>query len=228
MSKTTDKPFTAKGAATRRRIIETAADLVAARGVSGATLDDILADSAASKSQFYHYFADKDALIGEVIKLQTERVFAAQGPRLASFASMAELRLWRDAAVALSAAKKRPGGCPLGSLAYQLGARSKPARLNVQASFDAWASFFVTGLVRMQKSGELMPGADCVVLGRALLAALQGGLLLTLAAGDVKPLEIALDMGLDHVARHLAHDQPGRGRQIAREATALHPGPIKF
>jgi AcrR family transcriptional regulator len=201
------KTFTAKGTATRRRIIETAAALVAARGVAGATLDDILGQSAASRSQFYHYFADKDALIGEVIKLQTERVFAAQAPRLTSFRSMAELRLWRDAIVALSAAKKRTGGCPLGALAYQLVARQKPARANLQASFDAWSSFFEEGLTRMQASGELDPAADCAHLAKGLLAALQGGLLLALTSSDVEPLEIALDMALDHIAGHVAHDR---------------------
>jgi len=198
------KVLTAKGVATRRRIIETAADLVAAKGVSGATLDDILGQSAASRSQFYHYFADKDALIGEVIKLQTERVFAAQAPRLTSFSSMAELRLWRDGIVALSATKKQSAGCPLGAMAYQLSARPKPARANLQASFDAWASFFESGLMRMQASGELDPAADCADLAQCLLAALQGGLLLGLTSGDVKPLVIALDMALHHIAGHVA------------------------
>lgn len=194
------KAFTAKGTATRRRIIEIAADLVAAKGVAGATLDEILAQSAASKSQFYHYFADKDALIGEVVKLQTQRVFEAQAPQLISFGSMAELRLWRDSVVALSAAHSEGGGCPLGSLAYQLSAGPKPARLNLQASFDAWASFFEQGLARMKASGELRSAANCSELAKGLLASLQGGLLLGLTSGDAKPLAISLDMALDHIA----------------------------
>lgn len=199
-----ERLFTPKGSATRRRIVEAAADLVAAKGVSGATLDEILAESAASKSQFYHYFADKDALIGEVIKLETERVLAAQAPQLASLGSMAELRLWRDTVIALSSAKRPAGGCPLGSLSYQLSGKSELARLSLQASFEAWAAFFESGLKRMQASGELASTANCAELAKALLAALQGGLLLTLTAGNAKPLEIALDMALDNVARHLA------------------------
>ena len=202
-----NQPFTPKGTATRQRIIEAAADLVAAKGVAGATVDEVLAESAASKSQFYHYFADKDALIGEVIKLQTARVFAAQAPQLQSLGSMAGLRLWRDTAIALNSAKQGAGGCPLGSLAYQLSGKPGPSRLSLQASFDAWASFFENGLIRMQETGELLSTANCTELARALLAALQGGLLLALTAGDTKPLEIALDMALDHIARHLA---PGR------------------
>ena len=206
------KSFTAKGTSTRRRIIEIAADLVAAKGVDGATLDHILAESAASKSQFYHYFASKDALIGEVVKLQTERVFAAQAPQLESFASMAALRRWRDTVIALSAARRRTSGCPLGSLAYQLNVRSRPARQSLQASFEAWSSFFEDGFTRMQASGELKPGANCRELAKALLATLQGGLLLAWVADDVKPLEIALDTALGYVAGHLAHESGARRR----------------
>jgi hypothetical protein len=40
------------------------------------------ANSGVSKSQLYHYFADKDALALEVINLQTERVLNAQQPHL--------------------------------------------------------------------------------------------------------------------------------------------------
>jgi TetR/AcrR family transcriptional repressor of nem operon len=213
-----NRPFTPKGTATRLRIIEAAADLVAAKGVAGATLDDILAESASSKSQFYHYFADKDALIGEVIKLQTGRILAAQGPQLASLDSLAAFRLWRDTVIARGSAKRPAGGCPLGSLAYQLSGKSEPARLSLQASFEAWASYFENGLIRMQKSGELSSAANCAELAKALLAALQGGLLLALTAGDTKPLEIALDMALDHIARRVAPDQALRTQAESRVA----------
>ena len=72
---------TARGAATRARIVEAAADLVYRRGASGTSLEDIMAASATSKSQVYHYFADKDGLMRAVIELQTRRVTGdARGP----------------------------------------------------------------------------------------------------------------------------------------------------
>jgi AcrR family transcriptional regulator len=66
--------LTARGAATRSRIVEAAADLICAHGVERTSLDDVMAASGVSKSQPYHYFADKDALVLEVIAGQTERV----------------------------------------------------------------------------------------------------------------------------------------------------------
>ena len=76
------RPLTARGAVTRSRIVNAAADLIYARGVDRTSLDDVMAESGVSKSQLYHYFADKDALVLEVITLQTERVLNAQQPHL--------------------------------------------------------------------------------------------------------------------------------------------------
>ncbi len=55
--------LTARGAATRARIVAAAASLVYERGFAGTSLDDVMAATGTSKSQLYHYFADKDALI---------------------------------------------------------------------------------------------------------------------------------------------------------------------
>ena len=47
-----------------------------------------MAASGVSKSQLYHYFADKEALIREVIAFQTERVLKAQQPHLDALHSL--------------------------------------------------------------------------------------------------------------------------------------------
>ncbi len=49
--------------------------------MAGTSLDAVMNASDTSRSQLYHYFADKDALIGEVIKTQLGRIIAAQEPR---------------------------------------------------------------------------------------------------------------------------------------------------
>src|SRR5512142_1451153 len=107
----------ARGAATRSRIVEAAADLIYAHGVERTSLDDVMAVSGASKSQLYHYFADKDALVLEVI---------AQQPHLGALDSLPALKAWRDLMVRLNGALQNRG-CPLGSLASELANDSEPA-----------------------------------------------------------------------------------------------------
>jgi TetR/AcrR family transcriptional regulator, transcriptional repressor for nem operon len=77
-ARTPARRLTARGAATRARIVAAAASLVYERGFAGTSLDDVMAATGTSKSQLYHYLADKDALIREVIKAQLCRIFAAQ------------------------------------------------------------------------------------------------------------------------------------------------------
>jgi TetR/AcrR family transcriptional repressor of nem operon len=58
--------------------------------------------SGASKSQLYHYFADKDALLREAAALQVKRVLGTHRQFLESLDSMNALRRWRDAVLALN------------------------------------------------------------------------------------------------------------------------------
>ena len=117
--KSEPRSLTPRGAATRSRIVEAAANLIYAHGVERTSLDDVMAASGVSKSQLYHYFADKDALVLDVIAKQTERVLEAQRLHLGALDSLPALRAWRNAIVRLNKAAQGRG-CPLGSLASEL------------------------------------------------------------------------------------------------------------
>ncbi len=195
------RPTTPRGAATRARIVEAAADLVRARGASGTSLEDIMEASSTSKSQLYHYFADKDALMRAVIECQTGRVLGFQAARLEGVDSLAGLRRWRDAIVRINKSAGGVGGCPLGSLASELADRSESARALLAHGFELWESYLVTGLQAMRDNGRLKPEANPADLAAATIAALQGGLLLAQTTRSSRPLELALDMAIDHIAR---------------------------
>jgi AcrR family transcriptional regulator len=200
--KSGSRSLTARGTATRARIVNAAADLIYARGVDRTSLDDVMAESAVSKSQLYHYFKDKDALVLEVIALQTERVLGAQQPHLGALDSLKALRSWRDAIVRLNA-RVRAGGCPLGSLANELANNSLGARKHLASSFGTWTDNIERGLATMHARGDLVPTADPHELAVALLSAVQGGLLLAKTTRSSRTLEIAIDMAIDHVASHM-------------------------
>jgi TetR/AcrR family transcriptional regulator, transcriptional repressor for nem operon len=195
--------LTARGAATRSRIVNVAADLIYEYGVERTSLDEVMAASGVSKSQLYHYFADKDALVLEVIARQAERVLAAQQPHLEALDSLPALRAWRDAVIRLNKAAQGKG-CPLGSLASELANDSEPARKRLATSFAMWRERIEQGLEKMRARGELAASADPHELALAVLGAVQGGLLLAKTTHSSRPLEVALDMAIDHVARHSA------------------------
>lgn len=198
----TASPKTARGAATRARIVDAATGLVRAHGAANTTIDAVIEASKVSKSQIYHYFTDKDDLVLAVIQRQAECVLGTHEELLRKLNSLSGLRRWRDAVVELTRQTNCAGGCPLGSLASEL-AETPRTRAALAASFADWASYFEAAFERMQVRAGRKPAGDLKQLSEALLASLQGGLLLSQTMRSTRPLELALDMAIDHVAARL-------------------------
>jgi hypothetical protein len=141
-------------------------------------------------------------LVLEVIARQTECVLAAQQPHLGALDSLPALRSWRDAIVRLNEGAHAKG-CPLGSLASELANDSELARKRLIASFAMWSDCIEQGLVKMRERGELAASANPSELAIAVLSAVQGGLLLAKTTQSCRPLRIAVDMAIEHVAKRM-------------------------
>ena len=73
------------------------------------------------------------------------------------------------------------------------------ARMAVARGFGRWGARIRHGLRAMHARGDLPADADPGDLALAVLAALQGGLLLAQVQRDTRPLEVALDAMLDRI-----------------------------
>lgn len=191
--------LTPKGRATRERIVAAAARLMFEQGVAGTSIEEVRAAAGVSSSQLYHYFADKQELVRAVVDYQSDAVLAAQEPLLSHLDSLAALTAWRDAIVELQRSRGCVGGCPIGALAGELADTDPVARAGIRDGFARWEAAIHAGLRAMRERGELRDDADPARLALGVLAALQGGLLLTQTRRETAPLEAALDLALDHV-----------------------------
>src|SRR5881296_3688317 len=180
-------PATAKGRATRERILQAAAELIAEKGAAGMSLDDVRARTGASRSQLYHYFEDRDDLVRAVIDVTTDALIDVQGELLAHLDSWAGIERWFDALVELQAERQAAGGCPIGSLAGQLAEHDPQARTAIAAGLERWEAHLRDGLTRMRTRGKLRKDADPAALATATMASIQGGLLLTQIRRDPLP-----------------------------------------
>ncbi|MGP2436935.1 TetR/AcrR family transcriptional regulator [Streptomyces sp. JW3] len=188
-----DAPSTHKGRATRERIVAAAADLMYRQGVAGTSTPAVRDAAGVSSSQIYHYFADKDDLTRAVIAHQTETILSHQAPLLARLDSLAALDSWRAVVIETARRQGGVGGCPMGSLSSELADTHPWARDTLAAGFTAWAESIHRGLSAMIDSGVLRPDTNVRALSLALLAAVQGGLLLAQAQRTTEALEAALD-----------------------------------
>ncbi|MCW2690597.1 MAG: transcriptional regulator [Mycobacterium sp.] len=191
--------LTSRGAATRGRMVLAAAELMHVQGVAATTIDEVLAASATSKSQFYQHFDDKSELVYEVITLQADEVLAWQRLRLEKVDSFRGLYQWRDAMVQRCVLRRGFWGCELGSLASELSDTDDKARASLSEHFAEWRGMLAAALERMRDSGVLRAEIDPPALATGLLAAVEGGYLLSQTAHDPRPMQMALNMAIDHV-----------------------------
>ena len=192
--------LTTKGAATRQRIVAGAAELMRERGVADTRLDDILARTRTSKSQLFHYFPDgREQLLLAVARHEADRVLTDQEPYLSHLTSWSEWERWRDAVVARY--RRQGQRCPLGVLVTELRRTSPAAQEITTQLIRQWQDAIAAGIRTMQASGDIAPRLDPNAAAAALVAGIQGGVLVLLATGRSTHLEAALDQGLDYLRR---------------------------
>ncbi|WP_431278677.1 TetR/AcrR family transcriptional regulator [Leifsonia poae] len=193
------KRLTARGAKTRSKIVTEAADLMYVRGVAATTLDEVVAASGVSKSQLYHHFDGKDALVRAVIDLMGQRVIERERDALGTASTLADLRRWRDALVQNNALQDGAYGCALGSFASEVADHDAVARAALSQLFSEWQGLLMGVLRRLQEQGALAADASVDQLATGLMGALQGGYMLAQTARDVTPMATSIDMALAHI-----------------------------
>jgi AcrR family transcriptional regulator len=197
------KELTAKGKATRNRIVEGAAVVLREMGVSAATLDDVMARTQTSKSQLFHYFpAGKDELLLAVARYEADQVLEDQQPYLGCLDSWDAWQRWRD--VVVDRYEEQGDQCPLGALFLHLGRSTPGARAIVIELMRRWQASLAAGIGALQAAGHLPADVDVERRAAALLAGIQGGVSILQSTGRPDHLRAALDQGIGDLRRAAA------------------------
>jgi len=185
--------LTEKGRAVRARIVEETAHQILAAGIGGTTLDSVRAATLTSKSQLFHYFpGGKAELVREVALWDSEQLGAAQEPWIHDLGTWASWDGWRAALEQYYFGLGR-WACPIGSLASEAVNGDAELAAAISTLIAEWTAHLERGVRRMQDAGEMRADAEPRRLAAALLAAVQGGLLLAQIERASWPLEAAID-----------------------------------
>ena len=205
------RKLTARGEATRRRIVDAAAGLMYEHGVKDTNNDMVRRAAEVSGSQLSHYFPDKEHLVQAVIARRLDSMMGRdRTPPRGALDSIDALQAWADSYTTNPAVLA--GGCSFGSLAAEV-IKSEPAlRADIAGGFARWGDEFRAGLESMRQRGTFPPVSDIERLAHALMAAFQGGMLLAQATGSVAPLRDAMNAAIDEV-RCLAAGHPPQPEQ---------------
>lgn len=188
--------ITERGRLTRQRIVEATGEQILAAGIGGTTLDTVRAATLTSKSQLFHYFpAGKAELVREVAAWEARQLRDAQEPDIQDLGSWESWERWRVALVDYYIARGR-WACPIGSLATQAAMTDPDLASDIAATMRAWREALAAGVRKMQQTGAVGDAANPDTIASVILAAIQGGLILSQPERSAWPLEVALDSAL--------------------------------
>jgi AcrR family transcriptional regulator len=189
---------TAKGRATRQRIIEAAALELRERGARATTLEGICVRSRTGKGQLFHLFPrGRSELMRAVAESESERVFTNQQPYLETLGSAESWRRWRDGT--LQDFRDEGRSCPLALLIVELGAENTGTREVAEQLTARWQKSLVEGISRGQQLGDIDGKVDAEEAAAALVTAIQGGIVMLLATESAFHLESALNICLQRL-----------------------------
>ena len=171
-----DRRLTAKGRATRDRIVKVAAELILSDGLSALNMDALRKAASVSGSQLAHYFTDKRALIRAVVARQIDTVleFHRQS-KLRELDTFDDFERWIDLNMRYLRRIGYSGTPTYHGLAGQLGKSDTATRETLAAGYQQWITLLENSIQRMKDRGVLVAHAEPRKLALVVVSAHQGG-----------------------------------------------------
>jgi TetR/AcrR family transcriptional repressor of nem operon len=193
-----------RGAETRLRIIQTAADLFHKQGVRATSPDEIIEASRTGKGQFYHYFKSKEGLIHEVLLTHLEAIKSGTAPLQYEISSWKDLEKWFLAQLELQKRFDMTRGCPFGTIGNEVTGNDELIRQDLSLIFEVIKNKLATFFVQEKSRGRLGRAADPDRMADFCIATIQGGMLLGKINRNSQPVEAVVREALAHLRRYAA------------------------
>ena len=177
-----------KAERTKQFILETAAPLYNEKGISGVSIDDVLAATKLTKGCLYGHFENKDDLSAQVVDLMLKKItdkmyLAVADKKTAKAKVFAFLDFYKDPIHTYIS-----GGCPIFNTAVDADDNYPVIKQKVAAIFRAGQESLVNVLKEGIQGGEFSPNLDPVILAFKLVASIEGGIVMCRTMDTAKPM----------------------------------------
>ena len=196
-------PKSSRGAETRRRIIEAAAELFHKQGVGATSPDQIIEASGTGKGQFYHYFKSKEGLVHEVLQSHLDAIRTGAAPLKYEIESWQDLEQWFLAQVALQRRFGMTRGCPFGTIGNEVTENDELIRQDLSLIFEVVKNKLAAFFIKEKAKGRLSKDAAEDQMADFCIATIQGAMLLGKIRRNSQPVEAAVRQALAHLKRHI-------------------------
>jgi AcrR family transcriptional regulator len=222
-----DRRLTAKGRATRDRILQVAAELILREGLSTLNMDALRKAASVSGSQLAHYFTDKQALIRAVVVRQMEVVLAFhRQPKLGALNTFDDFERWIDLNMRYLRRIDYSGTPTYHALAGQLGKSDSATRETLASGYWQWIELLEQAIQQMKDRGVVVARADPRNLALVIVSAHQGGATLAFTYRADWPHADAVRFAVNYLrmfASAPAERVPRPARRPRARRTAVRP-----
>lgn len=174
---------------TRTRMLQAAFDLFHQKGVNATSVDEILEKSGTGKSQFSHYFKNKEGLVHACLQSFLDVLQSGKAPIKQDLETWRDLEQWFDFFVGRQESTGCQRGCPIATIANELTTGDELIRQDIKMLFDFIKSGVATFFHKMKARGELKKGVDPDALADYCLSVMQGGMVLSKVNRNTKAFE---------------------------------------
>lgn len=217
------KTKSTRGAATRLKILEAAAELINRKGFNATSVDDILEASGTGKSQFYHYFNSKNQLARELTQLHAEAMPLVRLTTADALRSLEDFEAALEALLESHRNGKYLYGCPTSNLATELVAGSEELSEYFREIFSEIESRITQAIARLRFRGQVRQDVIPESVASFIFSSIEGALLLTKISGKTDPLAATV-VQLRSYLRSLTSKQPSSSRQFS----TLRPASLTY
>ncbi|WP_439585923.1 TetR/AcrR family transcriptional regulator [Dyadobacter bucti] len=177
-----------KAEKTKQFILETAGPLYNEKGISGVSIDDVLAATKLTKGCLYGHFENKDDLSAQVVDLMLKNItdkmyLAVIDKKTAKAKIFAFLDFYKNPIDTYIS-----GGCPIFNTAVDADDNYPAIKQKVAAIFRAGQEDLTNVLKEGISSGEFSPSLDPVSFAFKLVASIEGGIVMCRTMDTAKPM----------------------------------------
>lgn len=182
--------MTSKGQLTQERLTTSMLELIQASGYSGTGLNAVIEHAGAPRGSLYFHFPDgKEGLGVAAVELATTEFGALLAEAAASAAGPAgAARATIEALAAIVSESDFRLGCPVSVVTLEMGAENERLRQACATAFESW----ITPTAQLLEGGGLPP-AESRARATAIVAMVEGAVVVSRALRSVQPLAAAAD-----------------------------------
>ena len=177
-----------KAEKTKQFVLETAGPLYNEKGISGVSIDDVLAATKLTKGCLYGHFENKDDLSAQVVDLMLKKITDKM------YLAVADKKTAKAKIFAFLDFYKNPidtyisGGCPIFNTAVDADDNYPVIKQKVAAIFRAGQEDLTNVLREGIEGGEFSTNLDPATFAFKLVASIEGGIIMCRTMDTVKPM----------------------------------------